>query len=327
MMNRRTAIAATFAWVLLGASCARDSTGDVKRFLSIGTAGTGGVYYPLGGALASRLSEVDSLRRFTAEVSGGSVENIQRLMNGDIDIGFAIGTTVYEAYTGGQDFAAPLERLRIVAPLYPNLTHVLVPGSSTALGVGALRGKRVSVGSAGSGTEQLSRQLLEAYGLTYDDIEPKYLSFTESASALADGAIDAAIISVGYPASAVLEATTTGRARLMPLDSEVIRGLAEKYVYYSPGVIPAGTYAGVTAPVPTTSVLNWIIVRDDLADEIVTEILTLLSTRRDELRDAVDIAGQINLANLRAAPIPLHRAARAWLDRPTPRPDSAGPPP
>jgi TRAP-type uncharacterized transport system substrate-binding protein len=108
----------------------------------------------------------------------------------------------------------------------------------------------------------------------------------------------------------------------MPLDAEIISRLVENYVYYSPGSIPAGTYVGVNTAIPTTSVLNWIVARDDLPDDIVTEILTLLSTRRDELRAAVDIAGQINLANLRAAPIPLHRAARAWLDRPVPRADS-----
>ncbi|MEJ2187178.1 MAG: TRAP transporter fused permease subunit, partial [Gemmatimonadota bacterium] len=180
-----------------------------RQFLSIGTAGTGGIYYPLGGAIASRLSARDSVREFTAEVSGGSLENIQRITNGQIDLGFSTANTVYEAYMGGQDFAHPLKSLRIVAPLYPNVVQVLVRVGSGIRSMDQLRGRRVSVGSSGSGTEELSRQLLSAYGITYDDIDERFLSFTESAAALRDGAVDAAIFSVGYPASAVLEVTST----------------------------------------------------------------------------------------------------------------------
>lgn len=167
----------------------------------------------------------DSLRTYTAEVTGGSVENIQRLMNGEMDLAFAIGTTVYEAYNGGQDFATPQQSLRIVAPLYPNLTHVLVRENAGLQSIADLRGKRVSVGAAGSGTEQLARHVLEAYGLGYEQVDEQFLSFTESAAALADGAIDGAIISVGIPASAVLEAMTTGRVRLLPIEGEAARTL------------------------------------------------------------------------------------------------------
>ena len=106
--------------------------GGGRQFLSIGTAGTGGIYYPIGGALASRLSVRDSLRQFTAEVTGGSVENVNRLREGQIDMGFALAATAYEAFHGGQDYGTPFQGLRVVAPLYANLVHVLVPRGSTA---------------------------------------------------------------------------------------------------------------------------------------------------------------------------------------------------
>ncbi|MCI0434152.1 MAG: TAXI family TRAP transporter solute-binding subunit [Gemmatimonadetes bacterium] len=289
--------------------------GASRRFLSIGTAGTGGLYYPIGGALASRLSVRDSTRTFTAEVTGGSVENIQRLMNGEMDIAFAIATTVYEAYNGGQDFATPQQMLRILAPLYANLTHVLVRQRDDIRTIADLRGRRVSVGAAGSGTEQLSRHVLEAYGLGYDQVDEQFLSFTESAAALADGAIDGAIISVGIPASAVLEATTTGRVRLLPIEGDAASTLTSSYPYYSAASIPAGSYPGQDRNLATVSVMNWIIARDDLEDDVVESILEILATERDALQQAIDIAGQIRLTNLYSAPIPLHDAARAWLER------------
>ncbi len=269
----------------------------------------------------------DSLRTYTAEVTGGSVENIQRLMNGEMDLAFAIGTTVYEAYNGGQDFATPQQSLRIVAPLYPNLTHVLVRENAGLQSIADLRGKRVSVGAAGSGTEQLARHVLEAYGLGYEQVDEQFLSFTESAAALADGAIDGAIISVGIPASAVLEAMTTGRVRLLPIEGEAARTLMSTYPYYSAASIPAGSYPRQDRNLATVSVMNWIIALDALEPGIVESVLNVLAEEREALQRSVEIVGQIRLTNLYAAPIPLHPAARAWIERrgePVMRPTTTG---
>jgi hypothetical protein len=198
--------------------------------------------------------------------------------------------------------------------MYPNVTHILVPSSSTARSLADLRGEKVSVGSAGSGTEQISRQLLEAYGLTYDDIEPRYLSFTESAAALQDGAIDAAILSVGIPAAAVLEATTTVGARLLPVDSTALAALKSRYPYYSAGVIPAGAYPGVDAPIPTVAMMNWLVARDDLDADVVENLLNILDNDRVSLERVHDMAKQIDLARLADAPIPLHAAVERWRE-------------
>ncbi|HUF51810.1 MAG TPA: TRAP transporter fused permease subunit [Longimicrobiales bacterium] len=286
-----------------------------QRFYSIGTAGTGGVYYPLGGTLANRLSARDPLRTYTAEVTGGSVENINRISNGEMELGFTISTSAYEAYHGGQDFPAPLTRLRVVAPLHANVTHVLVSARSNVRSVGQLRGRRVSVGAPGSGTEQVARQLLDIHELTYADVQTRHLSFTESVSALADGAIDAAIISAGYPASAVLESMTTGRSRLLAIDSTHVRLMRERHPYYSAAVIPAGAYPGVTAGVPTVSVLNWLVARDDLADDVVEYLLDMLEEEQAALRAVVQIAEPFDLQQLRTPPIPAHDAATVWIQR------------
>lgn len=308
--KRPATIPALAAVVLAGAACSPPGT---REFMSLGTAGTGGIYYPLGGALASRLSVMDSTRQYTAEVSGGSVENVNRLRERQTDLAFATGNTIYEAATGGQDYDEAVEELRIVAPLYPNMTHVLVSRGSTATSVAELRGRTVSVGPAGSGTEQMARQVLGAYDLTYDDVTPRYLSFTESATALKDGALDAAIISVGYPAAAVLEATTTGGARLLAMETEKIDLLQSRYPYYSQGTIPQGAYPAMDGDVTTAAVLNWVVAMSEVPDDVVGLVLRLLADERDELGQVHEMVNQIRMGSLLVAPIEAHAATQAWM--------------
>jgi len=292
-----------------------------ETFLSLGTAGTGGIYYPLGGAIASLMSVEDTLRQYTAEVTGGSVENVNRLRESQIDLGFALAVSVFEAFHGGPDYGTPFQELRVVAPLYPNVVHVLVPRGSGVHSLGDLAGARVSVGAAGSGTEEVARQLLEVYDLTYDDIDARFLTFSESSASLRDGAIDAAIISVGYPAAAVLEATTTGGARLLSIEADRAAALREEYPYYSAGVIPSGTYSGMESDVHTLAMMNWIVGRESLDQDVVRLLLNILQERRAALAQVHEMANQIELGTLADAPIPLHPATERWMKeswRPTP---------
>ena len=300
----------TVLGVALLSACGGDGS---VQFLSLGTAGTGGVYYPLGGAIASRLSVADSTRQYTAEVSGGSVENVNRLSSGQMDLGIVMALTAYQAQTGTGDFEQAISGLRAVAPLYPNLTHIMVPGDSPARTVADFAGLRVSVGTAGSGTEQLSRELLEAHGLTYEDIQPRYLSFGESSAAIRDGAIDAAILSVGYPAAAVLEASPTGRIRLLGVVPDIMEQMIADHPYYSVGEIPAGAYPGVDQVVLNPAVMNWIVGMDSLDGDVVTSLLDIFQNDRASLEQVHDMARQIDLRLLSTPPIPLHPAAEAWL--------------
>ena len=294
-------------------ACGVDGGGGGKAFLSLGTAGTGGIYYPLGGAITSLLSVKDTLRQYTAEVTGGSVENLNRLREGQIDLGFSLAISVYEAFHGGEDYGGAFSSLRILAPLYPNVVHILVPRGSVAASLADLRGGRISVGAAGSGTEEVARQLLAVHGMTYEDVDARFLTFAESSSSLRDGAIDAAIFSVGYPAAAVLEATTTGGARLLPMEGERVEELLERYPYYTRGSIPAGAYAGMEEEVSTVAMMNWIVARENLDSDVVTSLLDILQHEREALKRVHEMAGQIDLAVLAEAPIPVHSAAGRWM--------------
>ncbi|HIF37702.1 MAG TPA: TAXI family TRAP transporter solute-binding subunit [Gemmatimonadetes bacterium] len=292
--------------------CSGDRPRGTSSFLSLGTGGTGGIYYPLGGAIAMLLSLEDENRTYTAEVTGGAVENINRIRAGQIDLAFATANTVYDAYFGSPEFNGTVPDLRVVAPLYPNPTHVLVAEGSEAQSIEDFRGLRVSVGAPGSGTEQISKRILEAHGLTYQDVEVRYLTFTESASALKDRAIDAAIISVGYPAASILDATATGGARLLPITPSRITELMELYPYFGPGEIPGGIYPGVDEPLSTAVVLNWIVAPETLPNDIVINLLNLIDNNRQTLERVHPMALQIELAFLEDAPIPIHSGVEQW---------------
>ncbi|MEJ2538418.1 MAG: TAXI family TRAP transporter solute-binding subunit [Gemmatimonadota bacterium] len=300
---------AVVATLALGASLACGGEGG-REFRSIGTGGTGGVYYPLGGALANELSLADSTRQYTAEVTGGSVENVNRILQGQVDLGFALSVTAYRTYHEAQT-GEPGRRLRVVAPMYPNLIHVLVREGSGIRSMADLRGARVAVGSAGSGTEQTSREILESLGLDYDQVDEEYLSFAESAAALADGALDAAILSVGYPAAAVLEATTGGSARILALSVEEMESIVDAHPYYEMAQIPPGVYPGVAEAIPTLAMMNWIVARDDLPEAIGEALLNVLEERSVSLERVHPMAAQIDLTALARAPAPLHPSAEA----------------
>lgn len=304
--------AATVAMIVAVVALSACGGGARTEFLSIGTGGTGGIYYPLGGAIASMLSAADGARQYTAEVTGGSVENIARIASGQVDLGFAIGTSARAAFDGNEHIDA-VPQLRVVAPLYPNVAHVLVRDGAGIASVGDFGEQTVSVGAAGSGTEQFSRHLLEAYDLDYDDIDERFLSFSESSAALRDGAIDAAIFSVGYPAAAVLEATTNAAVSLLPVGAADAARLRALYPFYTVATIPGGAYAGLDADLPTVAVMNWMVGLESLDDGSVTALLDALRDRRDALVRVNEIARQIDLAALADAPIPLHPAAERWL--------------
>jgi hypothetical protein len=309
-MNRSHAI----LWVsliALGAIAGCAAPGGGREFASLGTAGTGGIYYPLGGALARMISEAVPNLQVTAEVTGGSVENLNRVANGEMDLGMAIGTTLVQAAAGPD--AVRYADVRIVAPLYPNVAHLLVAPGNAVTSVAGAAGLRVSVGAPGSGTEQMAREILAAHGLGVDDIDPQYLSFGESATALRDNAIDVAILSVGYPAAAVLEATTTGGVRLLPIPPGPLGALVDAHPYYRASEIPAGIYPGAETGVATASVMNWVFARADVPDPIVIALLDALHNRIDELTTVNDVVRQIDLSALENAPLRLHPATVEWL--------------
>ncbi len=313
--GRRTARGLTVGFAVLFASaCTGDGSGHAP-FVSIGTGAAGGIYYALGGALAGLLSLADSTRAYTTEVTAGAAENVNRISAGQIDLAFSTTNTIHEAYFGGPDFGEPMDDLRIVAPLYPNFTHVLVSAETEARSVSDFGGLRVSVGAPGSGTEQMSRRILEVHGLTYDDVDARYLTLTESAAALKDRAIDAALISAGYPLAAVREATAAGGVGMISIEPDRLQELMDRYPYFDAGEIPAGTYPGVDEPVQAAVLLNWVVAPERLSNDVVRGVLTVLTEERMNLERVHNMVQQIDLDHLQDSPIPLHPGTEQWWIR------------
>ncbi|MCH8506623.1 MAG: TAXI family TRAP transporter solute-binding subunit, partial [Ectothiorhodospiraceae bacterium] len=185
-------------------------SGFAQERLSIATGGTGGVYYPIGGGLAELINRHIDGYSAVAEVTGASVENMGLIFRGDSDLALVLADTAYQAYNGTGAFEGrQIENTRALASVYPNAVQLVTLAGSGVESVQDLKGKRVSVGAPGSGTELNARALLEANGLSYDDIRVQRLNFNETADALRDGDIDAGFWSVGPPTSSILNLATT----------------------------------------------------------------------------------------------------------------------
>lgn len=272
------------ALCVLLAAC---SGGAQPRYLSIATGGTGGVYYPYGGGLAKVLSERVPNVRVTAEATAGSYDNLRFMRDGRADIAFSLADTLSDAVNGRGMFAntAPVP-VASLAVLYSNYTHIVALASSSIGAVADLRGKVVSTGGAGSGTEAIAFRILRAAGLDPDrDVRRQALGITESADALKDGKVDAFFWSGGLPTAAIqdLSHTPNIRVRLIP-SAELLPALQREFgdLYFRLEV-PSNAYPGVDAPVPVVGVANVLVVNRAMDEQLAYDITRVLFERQKEL--------------------------------------------
>ncbi|MFC4246983.1 TAXI family TRAP transporter solute-binding subunit [Natribaculum luteum] len=283
-----------------------------KEFVTIGTGGTGGVYYPLGGGIADVLNqELDNIEA-TAEATGASAENSRLVGNEEATMALALGNTVRLAANGEGDFDESLP-LRAAFGAYTNHTQVVVPTDSDVETLADLEDMNVSVGAPGSGTEVIAGELLEWYGLTYDDINEERLSFSETSSALQDGNVDAGFWSVAYPASSIEELASQRDVRLLDFPEDDLEAINEEMPYYSASEIPAGTYPGQDEAVTNPGVTNTMIVHEDMDADFLYDIVEAIFTNLDDLEEIHHVAGQFEEA-ARDGPIELHPGAADYLD-------------
>ena len=252
-----------------------------QSFLSVATGGTGGVYYPYGGGLAKLISEKIPGVQATAEVTGASVDNLKLLQQGRADLAFTLADTLAEAVKGTGPFAGTgAVPARTIAILYQNFTHVVTIDGSGITSVRDLRGRSVSVGSPGSGTELIASRVLEAAGLdAHKDIQRQTLGAAESVNALKDGKLDAFFWSGGLPTPAIQDlASTPGiRVRLLP-NAEFAAALTKKYGpgLYGEAMVPERSYRGLVEPVPVITVGNLLVAGPGMPDALAHDITKLM---------------------------------------------------
>ncbi len=314
MSVNRCATAFLVAGVI--AACGPGSTGPASKprvvRLSIATGGTGGVYYVYGGALARLISESIPGVEATAEVTSASIDNLKFLRDGKADIAFTLADTLKDATEGKGAFEGRPIDLRALAVLYTNVTHVVTKKGSSIAKLADLKGKVVSMGSAGSGTETIADRTIAAAGLDpAKDIRRENLSAQASADALKDGKIDAFFWSGGLPTAAVLDLATS--APIVLLDTASV--LPKLQAQYGDGLyraisIPPSTYSPIETEVHTFGVSNVLVVPASFDDTRAYEIVKMMFDKKAALVATHAEARNLTLATAAVgSPVPLHPGA------------------
>src|SRR3979411_2547312 len=311
-----------FASVLLGSALALSGAAKAqdKYSLSIATGGTGGVYYPLGGGMANILSKYVPGLQATAEVMGGSVDNLKLIATGKPYIAFSMADAGQDAYRGEDKFKGTKVPLRTLMVLYPNRMHVVTIDGIGITKMADLKGKRVSTGSPGGATEVMAFRVIEAAGLDKDkDMRRERLGAAESVNALKDRKIDAFFWVGGLPTAAVTDLGATPGLKLEMIDhSEVVEKMNAKYGnLYVTDVIPAKTYPGQDKDNKISTVWNIMVTNDKMTDDVAYAIVKLMFDKKADLvavhKEAENFDYKYQLTG--NSPVPWHPRALQHLSR------------
>jgi len=305
-----------FASVLLGSALALSGAAKAqeKYSLSIATGGTGGVYYPLGGGMANILSKYVPGLQATAEVTGGSVDNLKLIATGKPYIAFSMADAGQDAYRGEDKFKGTKVPLRTLMVLYPNRMHVVTIDGIGITKMADLRGKRVSTGSPGSATEVMGFRVIEAAGLDKDrDMKRERLGVAESVNALKDRKIDAFFWVGGLPTAAVTDLANTPGVKIKMIDhADTVVAMNRKYgPLYIEDVIPKATYRGMDADNRQATVWNILVSHENLSNQTAYNIVKTIFDKRDDMIAVHKEAENFRLENQKASasPIPFHPGA------------------
>jgi TRAP transporter TAXI family solute receptor len=286
--------------------------------ISITTGGTGGVYYPLGGGMANVLSKYVPGLSATAEVTGGSVDNLKLIGSGKSEVGFSMVDAAFDAANGADKFKGAKVNVRTLMVLYPNREQVVTIEGTGINKLSDLRGKRVSTGSPGSGVEVIALRVLEAAGLDpKKDLKQERLGASESASAIKDRKIDAFFWIGGVPTAALTDLAATPGVKLKLIDTaEYADAMNKKYgPLYTKGTIPAGSYPGQDKPAEIFDVWNILVTDDKMSDKMAYDIVKTLFEKKAELVAVHKEAEHIDLKNQAgASPVPFHPGAKKYLE-------------
>lgn len=275
------------AALIAGCGDSGSSVGGGKQFLNIATGGTAGTYYPLGGALAELLNQNIKGMNASAQSTGASVANVNMLKDGSVDIAFIQNDIAYYAANGKEMFKDnKVENIRGIAALYPETVQFVTTADKGIKSIADLKGKKVAVGASGSGAEANARQILGAYGLTYDDIDAQYLSFGEAADALKDGNVDVGVVVAGFPTAAIQDLAANKSAALVNIDAEHADKLMKQYPYFTKITVPKGTYPGQEEDVNTVAVKCVIVTTDKLSDDLGEQIVKAIYEHLDRMKAA-----------------------------------------
>ena len=297
-----------------------------QTFVSIGTGGVTGVYYPTGGAICRLVNKGRKTHgiRCSVESTGGSVYNINTIRAGELDMGIAQSDWQYHAYHGSSKFKkqGAFKDLRAVFSVHPEPATIVARADSGIQQVTDLKGKRFNVGNPGSGTVASWEIMAGALGMTNKDLKlASELKPAEMGQALCDNKIDAYLYLVGHPAGLIKETTTTCDAKLVAIDGPAIDKLVAESPYYRKTTIPGGMYKGNDADVPTYGVGATFVTSAEVPEQVVYEIVKAVFDNFDDFKKLHPAFGGLKESEMikDSLSAPLHRGAvkyykeRGWM--------------
>ena len=314
-LHSRAALAATFAAALVAAAPVSAQQGNR---ISITTGGTGGVYYPLGGGMANVLSKYIPGLQATAEVTGGSVDNLKLIGAGKSEVGFSMVDAAWEAAQGQDKFKDAKVNARTLMVLYPNRMQIVTVDGTGITKLSDLKGKRVSTGAPGSGVEVMALRVLEAVGIDpKKDLKQERLGAAESVNAIKDRKIDAFFWVGGVPTAAITDLAATPGTKVRLLDhAEALDAMTKKYgPLYVKGIIAPTSYAGMDKPVENIDVWNILVTSDKMSDQMAYDIVKTLMEKKPELVAVHKEAENIDIKYQKVgSPIPYHPGAKKYFE-------------
>ncbi|GEB30797.1 TAXI family TRAP transporter solute-binding subunit [Brevibacillus parabrevis] len=287
--------------------------GEEQALLTIATGGASGPYDVIGGALA-KVYQTKLGYHTAVRSSDGSVENVRLLESGKADLAFAMSDVASFALGGLESFqsSGPVARMKSVAGLYLNYVQIVTKKDRDIHSVYDLKGKRVGVGAPNSGVEVNARMILNEHGITYNDLRPEYLSYSEAIEQLKTNAIDAAFVTSGLPNTAVLALQSTDEVQIVPIFPEHIEKLTKRFAFFEKAQLPPGVYQNEKA-IPTVAIRNILLVRSDLPNEQVYRLTKAFFENLDALQHAHEAAKQIDRQKAgENLVVPLHPGAALY---------------
>lgn len=276
------------------------------------TGGEQGTYYAYGGVIATTVNNTCENLTVTAQTSGGSKANILSINNGEANMAFVQNDVMSYAYTGTDLFSdqGAIKSFSVVAAMYPETCQII--STSNINSIEELKGKTVSVGDAGSGVEFNAKQILAAYGITFEDIKPTNMSFGDSADALKNGKIDAFFCTAGDPTTAIVDLATTNEINLLGIDDEHVALLQKDYPFYAARTIKAGTYNGIDTDVQTVAIKATIIVSNNLSEDAVYDLTKAIFENKDSITHDKASFIDTEYATSDLGGVPLHAGAAKY---------------
>lgn len=283
-------------------------------FVSLGTGGTGGIYYPYGGGVAEIWSKYVKDVKAVAEVTGASVENVKLAHKGETVTGEVMGDVAVAGYKGLSKFKGKKHNILSMAIMYPNLLQIVALKKSGITNIEQVKGKNISTGSPGSGTNFMTEVVLKALGIPLNSFKDSRLSFTESANALKDGTIKVGTWSVGPGTSSILDLSTTHDINIISFTPDQTKQILEANKTYSSVDLAGGVYRGVDKAVPTIGVWNVMICQKSLDTDLVYKLVKALYEHNDYMRKIHPSAAYTTPENaVKYSPIPLHPGTIKYL--------------